>query len=90
MNEGVTSCSYYSCSHGAGRKSSRTAAKEQYTVEEVMADLRECNVVLGKHNKRDVAEESRFVYKDIDFVINNELDLVRPVKKLKTIGVVKG
>jgi tRNA-splicing ligase RtcB len=47
-------------------------------------------VVLGKHHKADVAEESRFAYKDVDFVIDNELDLVKPVKRLKTLGVVKG
>lgn len=82
--------SFQSCSHGAGRKYSRIGAKERYSVEEVMQDLKECRVVLGKHKKSDVAEESRFAYKDIDFVIGNELDLVKPVKKLKTVGVVKG
>ncbi len=82
--------SFESCSHGAGRKYSRTGAKQRYSVEEVLKDLKECRVVLGKHKRSDVAEESRFAYKDIDYVIQNELDLVRPVKKLKTIGVVKG
>ncbi len=38
----------------------------------------------------DVAEEYKGAYKDIDFVISQELDLVKPIKKLKTIGVVKG
>jgi tRNA-splicing ligase RtcB len=42
------------------------------------------------YNKKDVPEESRFAYKDIEEVINNELDLVTPIKKLSTIGVVKG
>lgn len=82
--------SFNSCSHGAGRRLSRTKAKAEFPVEKVMADLKDCNVVLGKHKKDDVAEESRFAYKNIDFVINNELDLIKPVKKLKTIGVVKG
>ncbi len=82
--------SFESCSHGAGRKYSRTRAKQKYSVEEVLKDLKECRVVLGKHKKSDVAEESRFAYKDIDFVIQNELDLVKPVKKLSTVGVVKG
>lgn len=82
--------SFESCSHGAGRKYSRTGAKQRYSVEEVLNDLKECRVVLGKHKKSDVAEESRFAYKDIDFVIQNELDLVKPVKKLRTVGVVKG
>lgn len=82
--------SFHSSSHGAGRKFSRSGAMNRYSVDEVMADLKKEKVVLGKHNKRDVAEESRFAYKDIDFVMENERDLVKPVKKLKTIGVVKG
>jgi tRNA-splicing ligase RtcB len=82
--------SFHSCSHGAGRKFSRTKAKEEFSVEKVINDLKKCNVVLGKHKKDDVAEECRFAYKDIDFVIKNELDLVKPVKRLKTIGVIKG
>ena len=82
--------SYNSSSHGAGRRYSRKGARQSFTVEEVMADLNKSGVVLGKHNKKDVAEESRFAYKDIDWVMANQTDLVKPVKKLKTIGVVKG
>lgn len=82
--------SFHSCSHGAGRRFSRTKAMESFSVEQVMVDLKESGVVLGKHNKKDVPEESRFAYKDIEEVINNELDLVTPIKKLSTIGVVKG
>jgi tRNA-splicing ligase RtcB len=82
--------SFHSCSHGAGRRLTRTKAKEIYSVEQVMLDLKDTGVVLGKHNKNDVAEESRFSYKDIDSVIANELDLIKPVKKLNTLGVVKG
>lgn len=82
--------SFMSCSHGAGRSYSRTKAKELYSVEKVMCDLKEKNIILGKSNKQDVAEECRFAYKDIDTVINNQLDLITPIKKLKTIGVVKG
>ena len=37
-----------------------------------------------------MAEESRFAYKDIEIVMENQKDLVIPVKRLKTIGVVKG
>ena len=47
-------------------------------------------MVLGKRSKKDVAEEYRLSYKDIDTVIENEKDLVETVKKLKTLGVVKG
>lgn len=48
------------------------------------------DVVLGKHKRNDVAEECRFAYKDIDVVMENQKDLVKAVKKLKTVGVVKG
>ena len=82
--------SFASCSHGAGRRHSRKKAMEAFSVEQVMVDLKESGVVLGKHNKSDVAEESRFAYKDIEEVISNELDLVTPVKKLQTLGVIKG
>lgn len=82
--------SFCSSSHGAGRRFSRKGAMENFSTEEVMVDLQKQGVVLGKHNKNDVAEESRFAYKDIDEVMENQKDLVKPVKKLKTIGVVKG
>lgn len=82
--------SFMSCSHGAGRRMSRKKAMESFTIENVVLDLREQNVVIGKRSKKDIAEESRFAYKDIDVVIKNELDLIEPIKKMKTIGVVKG
>lgn len=82
--------SFCSSSHGAGRAYSRKGAMAEFTTEQVMLDLKEQGVVLGKHKKSDVAEECRYAYKDIDIVMNNQKDLVRPIKKLKTIGVVKG
>ena len=82
--------SFMSSSHGAGRVYSRTRAKELYSVETVMCDLKEQDVILGKSNKKDVAEECRFAYKDIESVIANQIDLIIPIKKLKTIGVIKG
>jgi len=82
--------SFCSSSHGAGRRYSRKGAMQKFSTEEVMIDLQKQGVVLGKHNKNDVAEESRFAYKDIDEVMENQKDLVKPIKKLRTIGVVKG
>ena len=82
--------SFMSSSHGAGRLYSRTAAVKEFPVEKVMCDLKEQNVVLSKFNKSDVAEESRFAYKDIDQVMANQTEMVEPVKKLFTVGVVKG
>jgi tRNA-splicing ligase RtcB len=82
--------SFCSCSHGAGRSMGRRQARERFSVERTMVDLKEQGVILGKQNKRDVSEECRFAYKDIDFVIGQQLDLIQPVKRLKTIAVIKG
>lgn len=82
--------SFCSSSHGAGRLYSRKGAMESFTNEQVMADLSKQGVILGKRRKSDVAEESRFAYKDIDKVMSCQSDLVIPVKRLKTVGVVKG
>lgn len=82
--------SFNSCSHGAGRRLSRTKAKETYSVEQVILDLKETGVILGKNKKSDVAEECRFSYKDIETVIANEAELIDVVKRLSTLGVVKG
>ena len=61
-----------------------------FSCEEVILDLQKQGVILGKMGKADVAEESRFAYKNIKEVMDNQQDLVVPVKRLKTIGVVKG
>lgn len=82
--------SFMSSSHGAGRAYSRTAAMDKFSVESVMVDLKQQNVVLAKNKKSDVAEESRFAYKDINDVMANQKDLTEPVKRLFTVGVVKG
>lgn len=82
--------SFCSSSHGAGRRYSRKGAMQAFTCEQVMVDLEKQGVILGKKKKSDVAEESRFAYKDIDEVMSNQKELVIPVKRLKTIGVVKG
>ena len=82
--------SFCSCSHGAGRKMGRRQAKKQFAVQKTVLDLKERGVILGKRKKADVSEECRFAYKDIDFVISQQLDLIEPVKKLKTVAVIKG
>lgn len=82
--------SFCSSSHGAGRQYSRKGAMQAFTCEEVILDLQKTGVILGKKNKSDVAEESRFAYKNIEELMDNQTDLVVPVKRLKTIGVIKG
>ncbi|MCI9319018.1 MAG: RtcB family protein [Lachnospiraceae bacterium] len=82
--------SFCTSSHGAGRNYSRSGAMKAFSVEQVILDLQEQDVVLGKRKKKDVAEECRFAYKDIEQVMAQQLDMVTPVRKLKTVGVVKG
>lgn len=82
--------SFCTSSHGAGRSYSRSGAMKAFSIEQVMVDLKEQDVVLGKRKKNDVAEECRFAYKDIDQVMAQQQDMVTPVRKLKTVGVVKG
>ena len=82
--------SFCTSSHGAGRSYSRSGAMRAFSIEQVMVDLKEQDIVLGKRKKNDVAEECRFAYKDIDRVMAQQRDMVTPVRKLKTVGVVKG
>ncbi len=82
--------SFCTSSHGAGRCYSRSGAMQAFTTEQVMVDLKAQGVVLGKKKKNDVAEECRFAYKDIDEVMAQQTDMVTPLRKLKTVGVVKG
>lgn len=83
--------SFNSCSHGAGRIMGRREAVRKFSVEEVEQDLKKQGVLaFGRRSRREVPEEYRRAYKDIDEVMENSLDLVKPVLKLKTLAVVKG
>lgn len=82
--------SFCTSSHGAGRLYSRKGALERFSVQSVMEDLNSQGVILGKRDKSDVAEESRFAYKDIDEVMRSQQDCVRAVRKLRTVAVIKG
>lgn len=82
--------SFHSCSHGAGRKMGRKKALATYSSQGVLQHLAERSVVLGTRDVREIADESPFVYKDIEDVMAQEADLAVPVLKLHTVAVVKG
>ena len=82
--------SFFTCSHGAGRKMSRKKAKDAFDVQSVIEELKNDGVVIGKSNKDDIGEECKHAYKDIEFVIEQQKHIIEPIKKLKTIGVIKG
>ena len=82
--------SFQSCSHGAGRRLARGAAKRARTPEQVVNGLRQRGIELAKRSVKDVAEEGGHAYKDIEDVMRHQRDLVEPVHKLRPLGVVKG
>ncbi len=78
--------SFCSCSHGAGRTMSRSAAKKKITVEDHIA------ATAGVECRKDegMIDESPAAYKDIDNVMLSQTDLVKVVHTLKQILCVKG
>lgn len=78
--------SFDSCSHGAGRRMSRTKARQTFTVEDLAAQTAgvECRKDIG------VLDEIPGAYKDIDTVMANQADLVEVVAELKQVLCVKG
>jgi tRNA-splicing ligase RtcB len=78
--------SFNSCSHGAGRKMSRTAAKKAFTRE----DLERQTAGVECRKDAGVIDEIPSAYKDIDEVMRNQSDLVEVVAQLKQVVCVKG
>lgn len=78
--------SYCSCSHGAGRRMSRSAAKRQYDERDVE------RLTQGVECRKDkgIIDEIPAAYKDIDTVMENQSDLVEVVHTLKQIICIKG
>ncbi|HHY10788.1 MAG TPA: RtcB family protein, partial [Firmicutes bacterium] len=68
----------------------RRQALKEFTLEEVLADFKRKDIVLGKRRRRDTAEEFYKAYKDIDEVMSYQEDLAVPILKLQTVAVVKG
>jgi tRNA-splicing ligase RtcB len=78
--------SYNSCSHGAGRKMSRGAARRSFTLDDLAVQTNgvECRKDKG------VIDEIPAAYKDIDKVMAAQSDLVDVVHTLKQVLCVKG
>jgi tRNA-splicing ligase RtcB len=78
--------SFCSCSHGAGRRMSRTAAKRKFSREDLEAQT------LGVECRKDggVLDEIPAAYKDIDVVMANQTDLVEVTHTLKQVVCIKG
>ena len=75
-----------SCSHGAGRRMSRTEAKRRFSDADLAAQT------AGVECRKDggVVDEIPGAYKDIDQVMANQADLVEVAHTLKQVVCVKG
>src|SRR5919106_5834737 len=78
--------SFNSCSHGAGRKMSRGAAKRHFTKDDLAKQTSgvECRKDVG------VLDEIPGAYKSIEAVMKNQKDLVAIVAEIKQVVCVKG
>ena len=78
--------SFNSCSHGAGRKMSRTKAKAKYSIKDL--EMQTAGVECRKD--KGVVDEIPGAYKDIEEVMRAQNDLVEVVAELKQVICVKG
>ena len=78
--------SFHSCSHGAGRRMSRSAAKKIFTLED------HARATEGVECRQDmsVLDETPMSYKSIDDVMSAQEELVDVVHTLKQVVCVKG
>jgi tRNA-splicing ligase RtcB (3'-phosphate/5'-hydroxy nucleic acid ligase) len=84
--------SFGSTAHGAGRTMSRSAAKRNYTVENVRNRLESKDIYVKALTKDGVVEETPDAYKDVDEVANvsHSLGIATKVVRLIPLGVIKG
>jgi tRNA-splicing ligase RtcB len=78
--------SFNSCSHGAGRKMSRSAAKRAFTRD----DLAKQTAGVECRKDQGVLDEIPGAYKSIEAVMKNQEDLVEIVAEVKQVVCVKG
>jgi tRNA-splicing ligase RtcB len=81
--------SFMSCSHGAGRLMSRTAAIKNLNLEEEKRKLDEQGIIHSIRGKSDL-EEASSAYKDIAQVMAFQTDLVKIKVELSPLAVIKG
>jgi len=81
--------SFTSCSHGAGRRISRTAAIRDLSLEEEKRKLDELGIIHSIRVKSDL-EEASSAYKDITQVMEFQKDLVKIKIELSPLAVIKG
>ncbi len=81
--------SFKSCSHGAGRKMGRKQAQRSLDLAAEQKKLEDQGILHAIRSRRDL-DEAAGAYKDIDEVVENQLDLVEVIVTLKPLAVIKG
>jgi tRNA-splicing ligase RtcB len=81
--------SFMSCSHGAGRVMSRSAAIRNLNLEEEQRKLNNLGIIHSIRSKSDL-EEASSAYKDISQVMEFQKDLVKIKVELSPMAVIKG
>ena len=81
--------SFESCAHGAGRKMGRKQAQRQLDLDLEKKRLDDQGIIHALRSVGDL-EEAAGAYKDIDQVIDNQLDLVEVLVELRPLAVIKG
>lgn len=81
--------SFMSCSHGAGRVMGRKEAIHKLNLQQEQAFLESQGIIHSVFEARDL-DEAPSAYKDIEEVMLNQKDLVKPLVKLRALAVIKG
>lgn len=89
---GSMDLSFGSTAHGAGRMMSRSAARRNFTEDQVQKSLSDKGIFIKALTREGMVEETPEAYKDVDAVANvsHELGIATKVAKLVPIGVIKG
>jgi tRNA-splicing ligase RtcB len=81
--------SFTSCSHGAGRKMGRRQARRSLDLQKEQKRLEDQGILHAIRSRRDL-DEAAGAYKNIDEVVENQLDLVEVLVTLTPLAVIKG
>ncbi|MFU8818943.1 MAG: RtcB family protein [Desulfurivibrio sp.] len=81
--------SFESCAHGAGRKMGRKQAQRQLDLVAEQKRLDDQGIIHAIRSVGDL-DEAAGAYKDIDEVVDSQLDLVEVLVELRPLAVIKG
>jgi len=84
--------SFGSTCHGAGRRMSRTQAKQSVRGKSVFEAMEKRGVLVACASHRTLAEEIPEAYKDVGAVVDvvDRAGIARKVARLRPVAVVKG